>query len=341
MTKIKQIYTNSLSCEPIMRRMPNGELLCICQCDGPNEPHPDNRVYFFHSSDDGETWSAPARIIPENGRAVSITEAYVLGGEVFAILSLHDGGFVDWDCLLMKSRDNGHTWEEAGPPPCFPRYTFLRSKTDLKNGNILITYQHYPISNEENARLMAEGKKAWDADIRRVETGVMISTDGGKTFHAGQSVNIAIKGDSGQSWAWTEPTVAERADGSLVMLLRIDGSGFLWRCESKDGGESFTQPIKTDIPNPTNKPKLIALPDGKIALIHTPNTVGIPERVWTDRFPLQIWISNDGALTWNEKRNMTDFPGNYDYSDGFYEDGHILFVIERNRHDILFFKHSL
>ena len=32
--KIKEIYTNSLSCEPIVRRTANGELLCICQCDG-------------------------------------------------------------------------------------------------------------------------------------------------------------------------------------------------------------------------------------------------------------------------------------------------------------------
>ena len=33
--RIKEIYTNSLSCEPLLERTQNGELLCVCQCDGP------------------------------------------------------------------------------------------------------------------------------------------------------------------------------------------------------------------------------------------------------------------------------------------------------------------
>ena len=55
----------------------------------------------------------------------------------------------------------------------------------------------------------------------------------------------------------------------------------------------------TTIPNPSNKPKLIALPNG------------------------------------------TQFPGAFCYPDGIYEDGHIMFSIEYNRHDILFVDHTL
>ena len=32
--RIRQVHTDSLSCEPILRRTENGELLCVCQCDG-------------------------------------------------------------------------------------------------------------------------------------------------------------------------------------------------------------------------------------------------------------------------------------------------------------------
>lgn len=62
--------------------------------------------------------------------------------------------------------------------------------------------------------------------------------------------------------------------------------------------------------------------------------------------------SEDNGETWNNLGSLypetgeavygtevmvTDFPGSYCYPDGFYEEGHILFTIEINRHEILFF----
>ena len=75
------------------------------------------------------------------------------------------------------------------------------------------------------------------------------------------------------------------------------------------------------------------MPDGKIALIHTPN----PTPGSRDRFPLSLWISHDDLQTFADQRIVTDFPGRYCYPDGFYENGHIRFTIEMNRHEILFF----
>ena len=117
------------------------------------------------------------------------------------------------------------------------------------------------------------------------------------------------------------------------MLMRIDGSGCLWRSESRDQGRTWSEAVRTDIPNPTNKPKLIPLPDGRVALLHTPN----PNQGFPNRKPLSIWISEDGLQTFPCKRIVTDFPGRYCYPDGFYADGHLLFTIEINRHEILFF----
>ena len=65
--KIRQIGTNALSCEPLIVRCANGELLCVCQCGGTYEPAPENRVYAFHSADNGETWSKKESIYPEDG----------------------------------------------------------------------------------------------------------------------------------------------------------------------------------------------------------------------------------------------------------------------------------
>lgn len=336
--RIRQIATDTLSCEPLIERTENGELVCVCQCGDIREPAPGNRVYVFHSKDNGDTWFGKELIYPEDGNAVYATELTCHGNELVAYLTIHSGHFLDWKCVMMKSTDNGYTWENIGEPPFFPEYTFIRGELVTKNGNILLPYQTYPVSSEsvEDVKRTYPKEEAgvWMTNTKVCESGVLISTDNGKNYskHTSCFVNM-------EHWIWSEPTVAECPDGKIVMLLRECGSGFLYRCDSTDGGKTWSKYTKTDIPNPSNKPRLIMLDGGKIALIHTPNSVKKGE--WGARFPLELWISEDGMETWAQKIRLTDFPGSYSYTDGFYENGHILFVIEHNRHTILFFDVTL
>ena len=53
MDRIELVHCDTLSCEAIVRRAPNGELILVCQCGGTGEPMPENRVYVFHSADGG------------------------------------------------------------------------------------------------------------------------------------------------------------------------------------------------------------------------------------------------------------------------------------------------
>lgn len=330
--RIKQIHTNSLACEPMLRRTQNGELLCVCQCDGPSEPHIDNRVYAFHSKDNGETWSARENIYPEDGNAVYCTELSVEGDEITAYLTVHSGRFLDWECVMMKSFDNGYTWENCGAPPHFPEYTFIRSRLHKSNGDILIPYQYYSVTPEGRDRVLNDDsihdKAVWRTGTEYCESGVLFSSDNGQNYER----YAAIRMDMSGGWIWAEPTIAELSDGRIAMLMRKDRSGYLWYTESKDGGKSWSNTVKTDIPNPGNKPRLIKCGD-KIALINTPNSVA----GMSARYPLSLWISDDDMRTWKYKVNLTDFPGSYCYADGFYENGHIIFSIEHNRHSILFF----
>lgn len=156
--RIEQICTSTLCCEPILRKTANGELLCLCQCGGPCEPHPDNRVYAYYSNDDGKTWTGNVPVYPEVGRAVYCTEVTVSGDEITAYLTIHSGCFLDWKCVMMKSYDNGRTWKNAGPPPHFPEYTFIRGTITTSNGNILTPYQYYPVTKEEHDRVFFEEK---------------------------------------------------------------------------------------------------------------------------------------------------------------------------------------
>ena len=156
MTEIRLVNTDTLSCEPVVRRMSDGSLLMVAQCGDTYEPAPRNRVYFFHSYDDGATWSEPVSIYPENGCAVYCTEVACFDDRVEAYLTLHNGQFFNWRSVVMVSTDCGHTWTDRGPFPGLEAYTFMRGKIVLRNGDILIPYQRYPISAEENERLVAK-----------------------------------------------------------------------------------------------------------------------------------------------------------------------------------------
>lgn len=335
--RIKLVHMDTLSCEAIARRMPNGELLIVCQCGDIKEPAPQNRVYAFHSKDEGNTWSPKELIYPEDGQAVYSTEVMILDNEITVFLTLHNGYFVDWKCVMMKSFDNGYTWQNAGVTPHLNTYVFVRGMIKLSDGNILIPYQRYPISEEQNRVLREQNNYVWKADIKYVDSGVLLSKNGGKTYERFEGVHTPIR----EKWQWTEPTVVELSDKSLAMLLRYNGTGFLFRSNSFDGGKTWSEPEKTDIPNPDNKVKLLKFNDGRIALLHTPNgNFGLRLR---GRNPLSVWISNDDMKSWYYKHEIAAFDGCYSYPDGFItEDSkHIMFAFEFNRHDIYFVDHEI
>jgi len=341
-TTIRLIHTDTLSCEPLLRRMPNGDLLCVSQVGDVAEPAPLNRIRRFRSTDDGATWKGPGNIYPETGEAVYATEFNVVDGVARVYGQAHSGRFLNMRCFVMESTDSGYTWDNAGAPPFFPAFTFIRGLLELRDGTRLLPYQHMPVSEQENMRLVTAShnirdykkqRAVWHADIRSIQNGVVLTAPDGGAPVLCPGPDIPIKGDTGRRWAWTEPTLAELSDGRVAMLLRVDKSGRLWRSDSLDGGRTWGAAEPTDIPNPGNKPKLLALPGGRVGLIHTPNAAS----GFANRNPLALWISHDDMASWEERRILTDFPGIYCYPDGFVEGDRLYFTIEINRHDILFF----
>jgi predicted neuraminidase len=160
---------------------------------------------------------------------------------------------------------------------------------------------------------------------------VLISDDGGESWASHGDIRLS---DDPEYHAWAEPTIAELSDGLVAMLIRADGKGCLYRADSTDGGctwPEFAQP--TDIPNPGSKATLLALPDGRLALLHNPSTRG--------RRPLSLWISDDDMHTWGHQEVLVteslDGPDSglgLSYPDGFVgrDGGMIHFVFDDNRH---------
>lgn len=229
MTRMRMVHRDTLSCEPILRRMPNGELLLVSQCGGVTEPAPENRVYVFHSKDEGETWSKPVLIRPEDGKAVYLTEVSVIGEKIIVHLTLHNGNFVNWTCDQVVSEDNGYTWRSIGPIPGYETYTFPRGMIRLADGRLMMAMQSYPVDAQENARLLNNGLKVYqDAMTPYANNEVIVSSDEGETWQRLGGVKIPMPMETGRLWIWSEPTILELKDGRIAMYLRWGGTGKLW-----------------------------------------------------------------------------------------------------------------
>ena len=331
--RAEMIHFNTLCCEPVIVRAPDGSLVVLCQCDGKTEPDKENRVYVFRSADGGKSWSNGNKwrkgelLCPDDGKAVYCTGAYTHDGVITAFITKHNGAFLDWECRLYHSRDNGKSWTDGGINPWFIGFVFIRGDLVLPSGKRAIAYQHYRVTKAENRRLKKENKRIMDACIDNVECGLLVEkTDG--NFVPRTPVLLDMK----SGWVWAEPTLALLSDGTVAMLMRKDNSGALWRADTADEGKTWSKALKTDIPNPANKPFLINHTNGKIYLINTPNSVR------DERYPFAIWETNDDMKSWTEKTVISDIPAFWSYSWAVVSDDGSLSVVFEDRHNLYFTK---
>jgi hypothetical protein len=341
--EIKLIHRDSLSCEPAIRRAPNGDLLIVSMCEGLKEPLTDNKAFLFRSVDNGKTFANLGNMLPNDPRGVTTPELCVIEDKIFLFLGMHTGKQTDFENRLFVSEDNGYNFEDRGCFEPLPYFASIREMIRKKNGDLLFAYQYFPITKEENERLNKNDSYIFEADIDYIESGVLLSKDNGTTFEKyvanKQYIDKSIPKHKYLRWNWPEPSIIELEDNHIVMLMRRNNTGYLYRCDSFDGGKTFGEAFKTDIPNPGNKFQLIKLSDGRIALLNTPNNIYSYET----RNPLEIWISDDQMNSWYIKDRVSDFPGLYAYPSGFedQENKELIFTFEFNRHDIYLVKYKL
>lgn len=302
-----------LCCDSTLRVMPDGRWKCFFLTGGPMEPHDDNYIGVCTSEDAGQTWSAPEPVFPEMRGCSIPTEVMCEGHMVTMFLATHDGAsYGHWKTWYVTSLDSGDTWSELKPLPHYPDRTFVRNAIRVRDGRLIVPWQwsrDEPLcSNPANGVFM-------------LEPGETFATGNVRTFGMIETVE----------YGWAENNVVELSDGTLAMLIRADETGCIYRSDSVDGGYTWTQATPTDIPNPGTKFRLYGLKDGRIVLIHNPNSE------CGNRWPMSMWISDDDMRTWGYKRDLVTFPGSLAYPDGFVDEqeGCIHFAFDYNRHDMI------
>jgi predicted neuraminidase len=339
--------TYRLACAPILAEAPNGDLLVAWLSGTNKEPATDNCVLLARSTDQGKSWSEPTIVVPAGKMAGALTTLYTAGDRMIAY-GAHwpsDKEYTEWNYFRMESTDNGRTWGERKPLVLNDNHASIGPPLRLANGEILFPASTFrqraqPLvgsveklahaATEQDALAIPAGKGRAPGKFGKYLHGTAVFVASNS-----QSSDLAMCGDiNNRPLGLLEPTIVQLTDGRIVMLMRAEWGGFLWRAESRDNGRTWSRAVQTDIPSPSTTAALARLADGRIVLINNP-TGG---RVGANgpRDPLAIWVSDDDMHTWSIKENIYQ-GGKLAYPNAIItKSGKLVFAYDFNRRQIRF-----
>lgn len=343
-----------LACAPWLTEAPNGDLICTWLTGSDHEPADDNCAVTARSADGGKTWGDIGFILPpaeDNGSAWILNN----GERLVALCARwpRKDNYTVWKYFRSESDDNGKSWygntafdlvHGEGKSASFGQLIRTSRGENLACGTTYTKRAAVPLAGRERfafARTEEEALamppiKAGERSAHKFATHL----HGAGVFRVNDELSDFeyIGGVSNRPAGLLEPSIIELKDGRLVMLLRAEWSGWLWRSESRDGGRNWSPAIQTDIPNPGTLAQMIRIPDGRIVLFHnamggeTGRTYQVRERRC-----LSIWVSNDELESFYIKENIFEDGGYYSYPFGMVlRDGRIVMAYDFNRREVRF-----
>ena len=283
--------------EPVLRRMPDGSLGCLIYGGGKREPDPENKAFIVRSTDDGASWSKPEVMFKHDARCVWPTELFTGGDMPMAFIHTFDyhAFYTELRAFMTFSGDSGKSWSEPVTVPGVPPNFCVRQGKELSDGSWL--FPVYWMEQESGWNWDRKNNFNWKPGWK-FRSGAIRSENRGKTFSLhGSLVNKRI---------WWEPEGVELDPGHLLMYIRSEGLGVLWKSESFDYGRSWSAAEPSDIPNSGTKFVLFKHQD-KIILINNSDSNG--------RRNLDLWVSRDACRTWDLKLPLARVPEDMPYPD--------------------------
>lgn len=183
-----------------------------------------------------------------------------------------------WWGMLMRSDDGGVTWTEPERLPDGILGPIKNKPVLLEDGTLLC-----PSSTEDDG---------WRVHMESTR-------DLGQTWTRTEPMN------DGATSGLIQPTVLIHPDNVLQLLCRSrDPAGRVVEFWSQDGGQTWSEPADTELPNPNSGVDAVTLADGRHLLIYNNTPRG--------RSPLNVATSADGR-TWTPGPVLEDQPGEYSY----------------------------
>ncbi|MDX1945857.1 MAG: sialidase family protein [Pirellulaceae bacterium] len=260
-----------------------------------------NYQVLKRSDNDGQSWSdVKLMIMPQKDvRAMSPAIWIDPQGKLWLFwgqsAGLQDGRYGIWAIATAEPDAENPHWSA---PRRLGDGILLNKPTVLANGDWLLT------------------SSIWKADdsIR-----VYASADQGATFKLRGTANVPDPAKRGPD----EPMIVERRDGSLWMMVRMQG---LAETTSSDGGRTWTPVERIAIPHPTSRFFLRRLSSGALLLVkHGPMSGKVK------REQLMAFVSDDDGRSWLGGL-MIDDRDDVTYPDGVQsKDGTIYVIYDHHR----------
>ena len=267
-------------------------------------------ICIHHScfNENSARWSPAQQLTDDPGRSEQNPILFpVPDGRMLLIHTAQPGG--DQDRCIVRLRELGGAVIDMP----FPAGTFVRAAPLIRtDGAWLLPVYHCRPS---------PGAK-WTG--RHDSAAVAISPDAGKTWRS-----VAVPDSIG----CVHTTLVPLDSQCIAAFFRRRQADWVFRSESTDGGESWSPPQPTELPNNNSSISAIRLADGRIALVGNPvnadmdssrreslyDELGEDQRpeatggcmpIWgVRRAPLTVAFSSDYGHTFTQRLTVADGPG--------------------------------
>lgn len=269
-------------------KLNNGDILAAW-FGGPYEDHVDVAIWFSRRKD--ECWTEPVKVADEEGdpcwNPVLFQDAC---GKIHLFYKVGINPR-NWYTMLITSDDSGYSW--SVPQELIPGD--IGGRGPVKNKAIILS------DGTWLAPASIETDTSWDAFAD-------ISRDNGKTWV--KSGMVPLDHEKLQGKGIIQPTLWESEPGMVHMLLR-SSEGFIFRSDSTDFGNTWSDARITDTPNNNSGIDVAQLEDGKLVLVYNPIKGN-----WGARTPVVCSISADNGRTWRESFILDHNENPVDKIDG-------------------------